>query len=246
MNKALTVFTLIAAASLPLAAGAAAYQVVDVANGGTITGKVTFTGTDPAPKIYPITKDNDTCGTGDREIDFVRVTNGALNDTVVYLKKVKAGKDFPAELNQPEVDQKKCDFTPSLTIMKNKDKLVVHNSDPVLHNIHTYELIGKAKKTMFNISQPPELEVITKTVKLKRGTAMKLECDAHDFMHGYVFVAKNPYFAVVKEDGSFVIDNVPPGKYKIAAWHGLLGEKRGKVTVEAGGKTTIDFAYKGR
>ncbi|HFE31960.1 MAG TPA: hypothetical protein ENJ17_01480 [Gammaproteobacteria bacterium] len=246
MNKALTVFTLFAAASLPLTAGAAAYKVVDVTNGGTITGKVTFSGSDPAPKIYPITKDNDTCGTGNREIDFVRVTNGALNDSVVYLKKVKSGKDFPAELNKPEVDQKKCNFIPFLSVMKNKDKLAVHTSDPVLHNIHTYELIGKAKKTVFNVSQPPELTVINKTVKLKRGTSMKLECDAHDFMHGYVFVAKNPYFAVVKEDGSFVIDNVPPGKYKIAAWHGFLGEKKGKVTVDAGGTATIDFAYKGR
>ncbi len=244
MNKALTVLTFFAAATLPLTA--AAYKVEKVTNGGTVTGKVTFSGTDPAPKIYPITKDNDTCGTGDREIDFVRVSNGALLDSVVYLKKVKAGKDFPAELNKPEIDQKKCEFLPFLTIMKNKDKLAVHNSDPVLHNIHTYELIGRAKKTVFNVSQPPELEVIDKTVKLKRGSAMKLECDAHDFMHGYVFVAKNPYFAVVKEDGSFVIDNVPPGKYKIAAWHGLLGEKKGKVTVDAGGTATIDFAYEGK
>jgi len=246
MNKALTVFTLFAAASLPLTAGAAAYKVVDVANGGTITGKVTFSGADPAPKIYAITKDNDACGTGNREIDFVRVTNGALQDSVVYLKKVKSGKDFPAELNKAEVDQKKCSFIPFLSVMKNKDKLAVHNSDPVLHNIHTYELIGRAKKTVFNVSQPPELTVINKAVKLKRGTSMKLECDAHDFMHGYVFVAKNPYFAVVKEDGSFIIDNVPPGKYKIAAWHGFLGEKKGKVTVDAGGTATIDFTYKGK
>ncbi len=244
MNKALTVFTLFAAASLPLTA--AAYKVVDVANGGTITGKVNFSGTDPAPKVYAITKDTDACGSGDREIDFVRVTNGALNDTVVYLKKVKSGKDFSADINNLEVDQKKCGFHPFLSVMKNKDKFAVHNSDPVLHNIHTYELIGKARKTVFNISQPPELTVINKTVKLKRGTVMKLECDAHDFMHGYVFVAKNPYFAVVKEDGSFVIDNVPPGNYKIAAWHGLLGEQRGKVTVDAGGKTSIDFTFKGK
>lgn len=246
MNKAITTITLLAAASLPLAAGAAAYKVVDVANGGSISGKVSFSGTDPAPKIYAITKDNDTCGTGNREIDFVRVTNGALNDTVVYLKKVKSGKDFSADIDKPSINQKKCGFIPFLSVMKNKDKLEVRNSDPVLHNIHTYEIIGKAKKTVFNISQPPELTTINKTVKLKRGTSMKLECDAHDFMHGFVFVAKNPYFAVVKEDGSYLIDNVPPGKYKIIAWHGFLGEKKGKVTVDAGGKASVDFTYKGK
>ncbi len=246
MNKVLTVITLFAAGSLPLMAGAATYRVTAVDNGGTITGKVHFTGDDPAPKIFAITKDNDVCGHGDREIDFVRVTNGALNDTVVYLKKVKAGKDYPSNLSKPVLTQKKCAFHPFLGVMKNKEKLEVINSDPVLHNIHTYEIIGKAKKTVFNVSQPPELEFINKMVKLKRGTSMKLECDAHDFMHGYMFVAKNPYFAVVKDDGSYVIGNVPPGKYKIIAWHGLLGEKKAKVTVDAGHTSNVDFTYKGR
>ena len=246
MNKILTAFTLIAAAGLPFTASAAAYKVVDVTNGGTITGKVNFSGKDPAAKIFTITKDNDVCGTGERNIDFVRVSNGALNDTVVYLKKMKSGKAFPASLDKPEINQKKCGFIPFLSVMKNKDKLTVRNSDPVLHNIHTYEIIGKAKKTVFNISQPPELKTINKTVKLKRGTSMKLECDAHDFMHGYVFVAKSPYFAVVKDDGSFSIDNVPAGNYKVIAWHGFLGEQKGKVTVAAGGKASVDFTFKGR
>ncbi len=243
MNKAITTMTLLAIASLPLAAGAASYKVIDVTNGGTISGKINFTGPDPAPKIFAITKDNDVCGTGNREIDFVRVTNGALNDTVVYLKKIKAGKDFPADMSKPVLNQKKCAFHPFLGVMKNNEKLEVLNSDPILHNIHTYEIIGKAKKTVFNVSQPPELKEINKKVKLKRGTSMKMECDAHDFMHGYYFVAKTPYFAVVKDDGSYIIDNVPPGKYKIHAWHGLLGEKKGKVTVEPGGNVNADFTY---
>ncbi len=73
---------------------------------------------------------------------------------------------------------------------------------------------------------------------------MKIECDAHDFMHGYVFVANNPYFAVVKEDGSFSIDNVPPGKYTIKAWHGMLKNQKGTIEVSAGGSATIDFTFK--
>lgn len=248
MNKSLVslAFTLAIIIGLPSMANAAAYKVVDVANGGTITGKVKFSGKDPDPKIFTITKDNDICGTGDRKIDYVRVNNGALNDTVVYIKKIKSGKAFSTEWDNPEIDQNKCDFSPFLSVMKNKDKLLIRNSDPVLHNIHTYELIGKAKKTVFNISQPPELKTINKTIKLKRGTSMKLECDAHDFMHGYIFVAKTPYFSVVKDDGSFTIDNVPPGEYSIIVWHGFLGEQKGKVTVAAGSAANIDFTFKGK
>jgi len=223
----------------------AAYKEIAVSNGGSIAGKVSFTGTDPAPKIYAVTKDNDICGTTDREIDFVKVNNGGLSEAVVFLEKVKEGKAFADE--KGKIDQKGCEFAPFLSVMTNKSDVDAVNVDPILHNIHTYELIssGKkfAKKTVFNISQPDK-GTVTKHVKLKRGNAMKVECDAHDFMHGFVFVAKNPYYAIVDTDGNFKIDNVPAGKYKIKAWHGSLGEKKGKVEVAAGGEASINFEFK--
>ena len=242
MNR-LTCAALLLAASLPLPTVAAPYQVVPVENGGRITGHVTFSGEDPAPRVFTVAKDNDTCGTGTREIDFVRVTNGALNDAVVYLDKVAQGKPYAAELAHPLLDQKGCRFTPFLGVMRNKDKLTVRNSDPVLHNIHTYEIIGRAKRTVFNVSQPADVKIIKKTVKLRRGHGMKVECDAHDFMHGFTFVTRNPYYAVVKDDGSFAIEDVPPGEYTIKSWHGILGEKKAKVTVTTGGSSTVDFGY---
>ena len=131
------------------------------------------------------------CGTGTREIDYVRVKDGALNDVVVYLDKIQVGKPFPPELDKAKVNQKGCKFMPFLQVMRNGSDLDAINADPVLHNIHTYELMGRAKKTVFNVSQPNP-GTVTKVVKLKRGDAMKVECDAHDFMHGFVFVAKTP------------------------------------------------------
>lgn len=243
MKNSMKLILLTTAFTIPFGVNAAAYKVTDVKNGGTITGKVKFTGKDPAPSIFAITKDNDVCGKGNRTIDFVKVNNGVLTDVVVYLTKVKTGKAFGK--NSGKINQNGCEFKPYLQIMHNKNNIEVINADPVLHNIHTYELIGRAKKTILNLSQPKK-GTINKNIKLKRGAAMKVECDAHDFMHGFVFVAKNPYYAVVKKDGSFSISNVPAGKYKIRAWHGTLGEKKGKATVTAGGKTAVNFTFKGK
>jgi len=246
MRKTATALSLLLATALAGAAHAAEYKVVDVGDGGTITGKVTFTGTDPDPKVFAITKDQETCGTGNRLVDYVEVKDGALMNVVVYLDKVKSGKPFNEEDATGALDQKGCEFHPFMQVMQNNQKLSVLNSDPVSHNIHTYELIGRARKTVFNVSQPDQGSVINKTVKLKRGTAMKIECDQHDFMHGFIFVAKNPYYALVKEDGSFTIAGVPPGKYTAKAWHGTLGEMKVKVNVEAGKTTSADFAFKGK
>lgn len=246
MNKTALTLTLLAASAVTVGAHAAAYKVTDVADGGTITGKVTFKGKDPVPQVYAITKDPEVCGTGNREIDVVRVNDGALTDVVVYLDKVKSGKAFPEADAAGELDQQGCEFMPYLQVMHNGKELAARNSDPVLHNIHTYEIIGRAKKTVINVSQPEEGSVTRKTIKLKRGVAMKVECDAHDFMHGFVFVAKNPYYAVVAEDGTFSIDGVPPGKYTLKAFHGTLKDQKAKVTVEAGKPVTVDFEFKGK
>ena len=232
---------LIMACALTSPLHAAKYKEITVKNGGNITGKVSFKGKDPDPQVYAITKDNDVCGTGDRTVDYVRVNNGALTNVVVYLDKVKAGKKFTPRPGK--LDQKGCEFTPFLHVMTNGQKISALKSDPVLHNIHTYELIGRSKKTVMNVSQPDQGSMINKKVKLRRGTAMKVECDAHDFMHGFVFVAKNPYYAVVGEDGTFSIDSVPPGQYKIKAWHGTLGTKKAKVTVSGGSSTTVNFDF---
>jgi hypothetical protein len=247
MKKLLTTLSVAALCAMPLAGQAAAYKEGAVSNGGTVTGKVAFAGTDEPAKTYEISKDNNVCGTGQRQIDFVRVNNGHLMDVVVYLEKVKAGKAFPADVGNAKIDQKGCEFIPFLQVMKNKAKLAAVNADPILHNIHTYELMrGDAKgpkKTVFNVSQP-EPNTVTKNVKLRRGPAIKVECDAHDFMHSFVFVARNPYFAVVQDDGTFTIDNVPAGNYTIKAWHGMLKNQKAKVDVPAGGTATVDFSFK--
>lgn len=245
MNKRISLLGLALTTGLAFSAFAADYQTVEVSGGGSVSGTVGFSGTDPDPAIYAITKDQDTCGSGDRKIDFVKVNNGALNDVVVYLDKVKEGKAFPnAESGKGKLDQKGCAFDPFLQVMYDGEQMDILNSDPVSHNIHTYELIGKSKKTVINVSQPEQNSVIKKDIALKRGTAMKLECDQHDFMHGYVFVAKNPYFAVVDADGKFSIDNIPPGTYTVKAWHGSLGEQKASVTVEGGKTASADFTFK--
>ncbi len=235
-------FVLFAAGALN-GADAAAYKEAAVANGGNIKGKVSIGSAKPEVKNYTISKNPEVCGTGTRTVPFVQTADGGLQDAVVYLYKVKKGKPFPAGLDKIAITQKKCAFSPYLSVMKNGGKLSAVNSDPVLHNIHTYELIGRARRTVINVSQPDQGSVVTKKIKLRKGAGMKVECDAHDFMHAFVFVARNPYYAVVNDKGEFEIKDVPPGKYVIKVWHGVLGEKKGSVEVAANSTATFDFSY---
>ena len=234
----------VAMLSLTATANAASYKEIAVSGGGSIVGMVAAGANAAQTKTFTISKDPEICGEGTREVPFVRVNGDALLDAVVFLYKVKQGKAFPEDLHSLTLTQEKCEFSPFLSVMANGGELTAVNHDHTLHNIHTYELIGKARRTVFNVSQPTAGDTFTKTIKLRRGNGIKIECDAHDFMHGFVFVARNPYFAVVDDNGGFEIGDIPPGTYKIRVWHGQLGEiKGGKVEVTEGGVTTVELSY---
>ena len=72
---------------------------------------------------------------------------------------------------------------------------------------------------------------------------VRFKCDVHGWMSGFVGVSHNPYFAVSSDDGSFRIENVPSGKYSLAAWHEKFGEKVVEVSVEPGRNEQVVFHY---
>jgi len=225
-----------------LALGAAVSLLSVTAFAGSITGKLTFEGTPPTPEEFAITKNPEICGTGKRAVEWIRVRDGGLTQAVVFIDKIKGDKAWPKAAVDAKSNQKGCAFLPFMDVIQNGTEIEVMNSDPVLHNIHTYEIIGRAKRTMFNVSQPDKGFVFKEKVKARRGHWMKLECDAHNFMHGWRFLARTPYYAVSGDGGSFTITDVPAGEYKLTAWHPVLGKKSVTITV-ADGATTADFTF---
>ncbi|HHL21546.1 MAG TPA: hypothetical protein ENJ52_08445 [Aliiroseovarius sp.] len=226
-------------------ASAKGYNEVEVTDGGSFVGTVSAGGAEADSRTYTISKDPEICGEGSREVPFVQVTDaGMLQNAVVFLVDVEEGKAFDPETVNLTINQEKCEFSPAMGVMANRGDLTAINGDHTLHNIHTYELIGSARRTVMNVSQPEAGDTVTKTVKLRRGNGMKVECDAHDFMHAFVFVARNPYYSVVDENGAFSIENIPAGTYEVMMWHGFLGEKEvGEITVDANGEVSMDLSY---
>lgn len=229
---------------LVIPSAAAAYEVAPVAEAGSLTGKVLFKGEVAKPKRMLIAKNKEVCGEGYREVVEVAVNNnGALTNTVVIIDGIAKGKAWGAQQQKLLMDQRGCRFIPPMMVVPKGGELDILNSDPVLHNIHTYEIIGSARRTLFNVSQPIQGSTITKPLKLRSGEWVKVECDAHDFMHAWMFAASHPYVAVSDDDGRFAISGIPPGRYKVRALHPVLGVKEGEVTVPAKGKAEITFEF---
>jgi len=220
-------------------AGAAKYKVVDVSNGGSITGTIKFSGAPPKNPSLAITKDEDVCGGKSISADYYIVgANGGLKNVAVAIENIDAGKAYDKK-NIIPFDNKNCMFAPHVTVGVKGQKLGIVSSDPVLHNTHLY--YGEKLKTMYNIALPLQDKVIKK--KLKKVGVVTVKCDAHEWMLGYVYVAKSPYVTVSAEDGSFTIDDVPPGNYKVTIWHEKLGTVSKDVTVAAGSAAKLDHTF---
>jgi plastocyanin len=207
-----------------------------VAGGGAITGKVSFPGTVPTRKIIP-TKDVEVCG-GPRDEPLVKVgPDMGAQDVVVYLTQVAKGKPWPAATKPPEIDNVKCDFSPSVQAVR-PGKVDVVNNDPVLHNTHGYY----GKRTAFNLALPNKGQRIP--VDLTRPGEVRVDCDAHGWMEGWIYVVDNPYYATTGADGKFSIVDVPPGNYTLVVAHPFTGLKQQAVTVAAGKPTDLAIELK--
>jgi hypothetical protein len=182
---------------------------------GSISGTVTFSGAAPANPKMPVAKNADYCGK-EMEIPVLVVNpkSKGVQWTVVYLEQVSGGalqEKYELGMGDP---QKKCDFVQHvLAIGKNKN-LSMKNTDPVLHNPHTF---NDKHATQFNVALSEKGQVIEKRVRA--GGVIRLQCDSHVHMNGWILSFEHGYFAVTDENGAFKIEGVPPGKYKLVAWH---------------------------
>lgn len=249
--------------SLILVAGAAfaqtTYREMDVKNGGTIRGIVRLSGKCPAAEMIPVNRDTTTCGKAKQIASMVTGKENGVRDLFVFLDGVSAGKKWPPVL-MPTLDQKKCEYEPHVLVVRAGEKMEIANSDKLMHNVHAYGLNEKdpnqsGPATLFNIALPIPGLKIPRTMA-KPGLVMTL-CDAgHPWMNAYVLVADNPYYAMTDENGSFVLDSIPPGIYTVKTWHEGIGkfekttkafvpgkpfEQEKRITVEAGKTITLNF-----
>lgn len=224
------------AAGAWVAVPALAYEVGAVSDGGKIEGTVVFNGTPGTRKIVP-TKDVEICGEPREEALIEVGPDKGVKDAVVYLVGVSKGKDWPAAGKKPELHNQKCRFEPAVQVIP-AGPLDVVNKDPVLHNTHGYY----GKRTAFNMAQPNQDQPIA--TDLPKAGAVKVDCDAHGWMEGWIYVVDNPYYSLTGADGKFSIADVPPGEYDLVALQSASKPVQQKVTVEAGKPTSLSIELK--
>ena len=257
-----TVFLVIPLALIVSASFASAkksrYTEVEVGNGGSISGTIKFEGQVPPPASVNLNneKNSEFClenasptKQGELLLHHVEVENEKLKDAVVFIQNIDKGK--PWANKTLEIHFRNCLAFPKIDVVRKTPRILTNNlvtieNDDVgvLHNPKGFSIGEKTRKIFFKkwlLNKGAKVDVTKsmKQLKKKRDSHFYIECEQHPWMSVSTKVVWNPYHDVSKSDGSFKIDQIPPGHYKIVVWHPYIGETTTEVDISAGKNTPL-------
>jgi hypothetical protein len=216
-------------------------KAVDTTTAGKVTGTVKFNGTPPKMKtidmasVASCAKLHDTPAMAEA---VVLGDDGALQNVVVYLKGDFSPYLFPRATVPVKIDQRGCLYIAHVVALMTGEPLEVTNSDPVTHNVAAVS----THRQGWNESLSPGAAPIERSFAHEE-IAVGVKCNIHPWMKFYAAVFSHPYFQVTGRDGSFVLKNVPPGSYTLAAWHERYGTKEQTIVVKPNSEQNISIAF---
>jgi plastocyanin len=219
------------------------YFHVDAATAGTISGTIVFRGARLPRQVISMDAEEGCqqahAGKPVYEDSILTGTKGGLANAFVYIQAGLENKKFEPPKESVLIDQHGCMFQPRVIGIEAGQPLELKNSDSVSHNIHPMPANNREWNEQQSAGTPDVAHRFARPEVM-----IPVKCNVHAWMHAWIGVVDNPYFAVTGPDGTFALPDVPPGDYTIAIWHEKLGEQKQQVHLDASGKTAISFTYR--
>ncbi len=217
---------------------------VDPVTAGSISGTVRYLGKIPSKAKIDMSEDP-ACVEAHHGKAFdeslVVSPKRSLANAFIYVKTGLEGKRFETPSSAVVIDQNGCWFTPRVLGIQTNQTLQVKNSDPVTHNIHPMAEVNREWNHSQGAGDAPLGRKFTKPEIM-----IRVKCNIHPWMHAFIGVVDNPYFAVSAADGSYSLPNLPPGNYTLAVWQETLGSQEQQVTVAPHSNTLVNLTFKGK
>jgi len=199
-------------------------------HGGTIVGTVRAEG-----------KEGTGGGSGggkydSRKFKFVeRVNYAELTDFIVYIEGSSTNAPAPPSKPIQVITQRDATFRPHVLPVVVGTSVEWPNKDDIFHNVFS---ISDPAQFDLGLYKDPELP---KPVIFDKTGRVDVFCSIHSKMSCVVLVLENPWFASVDAGGHYKIENVPPGKYTLKAWHERLPAATQAIEVPDHGEIKADF-----
>jgi hypothetical protein len=137
---------------------------------------------------------------------------------IVWLDDIRSGLDVPVERKldrRLELETGRCRLEPRLQLALAGSTLNVHNEESIAHQVELFRDGGA--QPVYRIPFIFAGQLVAADRPLTVPGVLEARSTQDPSLRSLVVVVDHPYAAVVGADGSFVIDSVPPGRYKLMA-----------------------------
>ena len=183
---------------------------------GDIVGEVKISQPPPVEQ----NRDEYAVSDGGEILDTPPPTN-AVEEVVLYLDGKTPGKGRHPD---PVIYQRDKSFVPRVLPVRAGQKVKFPNQDQFFHNVFSLSNTKRFDLGRYNTGDSREQSFDTPGL-------VKLFCEIHARMKGFVLVLESDAFTVPDANGHFKLTDIPPGDYTLIAWHPAFGPKQIPVKV---------------
>lgn len=123
-------------------------------------------------------------------------------------------------------------FRPHVLAVSKNTTVQFPNTDPIYHNVFSVSGGNRFDLGLYRSGA-------SKSKKFEETGLVRVYCNIHPQMVGFVMVVDSDFVAVTGSDGAFRFENLPPGSYVVKTWHEEGGETARPLTVRADGAAPL-------
>ncbi|HEX2569987.1 MAG TPA: hypothetical protein VH877_10560 [Polyangia bacterium] len=142
----------------------------------------------------------------------VQLEGGAAGDGIgVVMLEPASGKFRHRRPVQRIMEQRNRNFGPHVLVVPVGSTVAFPNFDSIYHNVFSRSDAKPFDLGLYKAGQERE-------VTFDKEGIVRLGCNLHANMQGYIVVSASPYYTVTDATGHFSFRNLEPGKYHLRAW----------------------------
>ncbi len=148
------------------------------------------------------------------------------SNAVVWLEGAHRA-DVPATSPRAQMRSDQKQFRPRVVAVPRSATVDFPNVDPIYHNVFSVSGANRFDLGLYRSGA-------SKTHEFDQPGLVRVYCNIHPQMVGFVMVVDSDFVMVTGPDGKFRFDGVPAGSYTLKVWHEEAGETATPVALRSG------------
>lgn len=175
---------------------------------------------------FSIADDAHAAGSASLRVQITDERGMPIRDAVVEIHPASGLPSGPVRFPwRMAMAQRDLQFTPGTLVIARGSSVAFPNLDRVRHSIYSFSEAARFEIDLYGRDQ-------TRTKSFPVAGSVKLGCNIHDNMRGYIRVTDTPFAGKTDANGYVTLSGMPTGSARIMTWHPRLRQPDGEHSID--------------